>query len=46
MVNALALEVDEGRGQLRKATGRRKQPLIRGYPNRETDNDENRCIRK
>ena len=36
MVDALALEVDEGRDKLRKATGRSKYLLIRGYPNRET----------
>ena len=34
--NALALEADEGRSDLRKAPGRRKQPSIRGYPNGET----------
>ena len=36
MVDALAPEVDEGRGQRRYATGRCKQPLIRGCPNGET----------
>ena len=32
-VDALAPYADEGRGKLRKATGSRKQALIRGYPN-------------
>jgi hypothetical protein len=36
MVDALAPEVDEGRGQRRYAPGRCKQPLIRGFPNGET----------
>ena len=36
MVDALASEVDEGRGQRRNAPGRCKQPLIRGFPNGET----------
>ena len=36
MVDALALDADEGRGKLRKATGRRKQSLIRRCPNVET----------
>ena len=36
MVDALASEGDEGRGQLRKATGRSKHPLIRGIPNGAT----------
>ena len=31
--NALALGAEEGRSKLRKATGSRKQALIRGYPN-------------
>jgi len=35
-VNALAPEGEEGRGKLRKASGSRKQALIRGYPNGET----------
>ena len=35
-MNALALEVEEGRGKLRKASGRRKQPMIRRYPNGAT----------
>ena len=34
--NALASEADEGRDKLRKATGSRKQALIRGCPNGET----------
>ena len=33
MVDALAHSGDEGRDKLRKATGRSKYPLIRGYPN-------------
>ena len=32
-VDALALRADEGRDKLRKATGRSKYPLSRGYPN-------------
>ena len=36
MVDALALEVDEGRGKLRYASGRCKQSTIRGFPNGET----------
>ena len=32
----MALRADEGRGKLRKATGNRKQVLIRGCPNGET----------
>ena len=35
-VDALALGGDEGRDKLRKATGRSKYPLIRGYPNGAT----------
>ena len=35
-VDALAQEGDEGRGQLRKASGSRSQAMIRGYPNGET----------
>ena len=33
MVDALALRGEEGRGKLRKAAGRSKQPLIRRCPN-------------
>ena len=33
--NALALGADEGRSELRKAAGSRKQTAIRGYPNGE-----------
>ena len=33
MVDALALDADEGRGKLRKATGSRKQTSIRRCPN-------------
>ncbi len=36
MVDALAPEAEEGRGQRRYAPGRCKQPLIRGFPNGET----------
>ena len=32
----MALGADEGRSNLRKATGSRKQAVIRGYPNGET----------
>ena len=39
-MDALALEGDEGRGKLRKASGSRKQALIRGCPNGETQRDE------
>ena len=35
-VDALAPYADEGRGKLRKASGSRKQALIRRYPNGET----------
>ncbi len=35
-VDALAQAGDEGRGKLRKASGSRKQALIRGCPNGET----------
>ena len=35
-MDALAPEDDEGRGKLRKASGSRKQALIRGFPNGET----------
>ena len=38
MVDALALEDDEGRGKLRYASGRCKQSLIRRSPNEETQN--------
>ena len=34
--NALASGAEEGRDKLRKASGRSKYPLIRGYPNGET----------
>ena len=36
MVDALALEADEGRGKLRNASGSCKQTMIRRYPNEET----------
>jgi len=35
-VDALAHRAEEGRGKLRKATGSRKQALIRRYPNGAT----------
>ena len=43
MVDALALDADEGRGKLRKATGSCKQTLIRRYPNRGTGAIEDRA---
>ena len=39
-MDALALEGDEGRGKLRKASGSRKQAIIRGCPNGEIQRDE------
>ena len=36
MKDAWALGGEEGRDKLRKATGRSKYPLIRGYPNGAT----------
>ena len=36
MADALALRGDEGRGKLRKASGRCKLPLIRRSPNGAT----------
>ena len=36
MVDALALEADEGRGKLRNASGSCKRTMIRRYPNEET----------
>ena len=36
MVDALALEADEGRDKLRYASGSRKYALIRGFPNEGT----------
>ena len=36
MVDALALGAEEGRDKLRKATGRSTYPVIRRYPNVET----------
>ena len=36
----LAPEAEEGRAKLRKATGRSKYPVIRGYPNGETRQKE------
>ena len=38
--NALAPGADEGRSNLRYATGSRKQTLIRGFPNGETRLDK------
>ena len=40
MVDASVLWADEGRGKLRKASGSRKQALIRGCPNGETRHGE------
>ena len=39
MVDALALDADEGRGKLRKATGRSTYSTIRRFPNVETHYD-------
>ena len=39
-MDALAPTDDEGRGKLRKASGSRKQALIRGCPNGETHPDK------
>ena len=36
MVNALALEAEEGRDKLRNASGSSKYAMIRRYPNGET----------
>ena len=36
MGDALALGGEEGRDKLRKAAGRGKYPIIRGYPNGAT----------
>jgi hypothetical protein len=41
----LVLGADEGRGKLRKASGSRKQALIRGYPNGETRRGQCRGMR-
>jgi hypothetical protein len=40
----LALGAEEGRGNLRKATGSRKQAAIRGCPNGETRPAEDRSL--
>ena len=45
MADALALRGEEGRGKLRKASGRCKQPSIRRYPNGETHPVEDRISR-
>ena len=45
-MNALAKPGDEGRGKLRKAPGRRKQPVIRGFPNGATHPPERVDIRR
>jgi len=42
MVDALAYSGDEGRGKLRKATGRGKHPLIRRWPNGVTRRERSR----
>ena len=39
MVDALVQRGDEGRGELRYASGSRKQALIRGFPNGATRAD-------
>ena len=39
MVDALAIEADEGRDKLRKASGSSKYDTIRGYPNVGTQLD-------
>ena len=43
--DALATHGEEGRGKLRKASGSRKQALIRRYPNGETHICESVCIK-
>ena len=45
MGDALAPRDDEGRGKLRKATGSRKQALIRGCPNGATRHAEGMASR-
>ena len=42
MGDALALGGEEGRDKLRKAAGRSKYPLIRGYPNGATRRERSR----
>ena len=42
----VALGGEEGRGKLRKFSGRRKQPLIRKYPNGVTRMTEGHTSRK
>ena len=42
-VDALELSVEEGRGKLRKASGRSKHPMIRGYPNGVTSHAFEAC---
>ena len=44
--NALASGAEEGRDKLRKASGRSKYPLIRGFPNGATrlDNIQSSCV--
>jgi hypothetical protein len=46
MADALALRGYEGRGKLRKVTGRRKQLLIRKFPNGATRFVEDKPFRK
>ena len=46
MVDASAARREEGRGKLRKATGSRKQAMIRGFPNGETRREESRHTRE
>ena len=45
-MDALALIDDEGRGKLRKATGKCKRLLIRRCPNGETPMVEDHRLRK
>ena len=46
MADALALGGDEGRDKLRKARGRRKWPLTRGFPNGATQRFEETLSRE
>ena len=46
MVDALALEAEEGRDKLRKATGIGKHDMIRRYPNEATHHEEDMVYRK
>ena len=44
MVDASELSGEEGRGKLRKFTGRSKHPMIRGSPNGVTRQEESPVI--